>query len=628
MCGITGLLHFDPNRPVHAEQIDSMNERLLHRGPDADGHWVRGAVGLGHRRLSIIDLSEAASQPMTNEDGSIVLVVNGEIYNFQSLRTELQNAGHRFRSQSDSEVILHLYEEKGVDCLKELRGMFAFALWDARRNRLFLARDRVGKKPLKYYVDDERFAFASELKALLALPEVPREEDRAAVHHYLALGYCPAPYTGLKNIYKLPPAHYLLVENGRPSVHRYWRLSYAEKRRRSEAEWCEALMEAFDEAVRIRMISDVPLGAFLSGGLDSGSIVARMAEASSKPVKTFSIGFTYEKHNELPFAKQVAERYKTEHHEFILEPEEADIFSKLVHLYEEPYNDSSALPTYYVSKFARESVTVALNGDGGDECFGGYERYTVYEKYERLARWLLPFGGRYAAELAARCPWLPATIRRKGVTARGLLQPDPAARYVKFVSFFDADKREQLYTDSFAEGLRELDPTEIYRRDYHRDEAGTHPVERAIYADFHNYLPGDLLPKVDIASMAHGLEARSPLLDHKLLELTASIPYDLKTRDGQKKYIFRQAIRSLLPEALFSKPKTGFGIPIDEWFAGAWREMAWDTLLGERSLARGCFRPETVRGILEAHDAGDYRGYYIWQLLCLEEWRRQYVDAG
>lgn len=627
MCGITGIVHFNQERPVEREDIRRMNDRLVHRGPDGEGIWISGPVGLGHRRLSIIDLSDAGRQPMFNEDESIVLVFNGEIYNFQELRASLLDRGHRFRSNSDSEVILHLYEEKGIECLQQLRGMFAFAIWDEAKQRLFLARDRVGKKPLKYTIHNQRFIFASELKAILSLPGIPREEDEAAIHYYLNFGYCPAPYTGLKGIHKLPPAHYAVIENGTLHIERYWQLSNARKEEKSEEEWCEAIVQSLREAVTLRLISDVPLGVFLSGGLDSSVIAALMAQASPAPVKTFTIGFPESDFDETYLARKVAEKYSTDHHELRIEPKETDIFPTLVHLYEEPYSDSSALPTYYVAQTACRFVTVALNGDGGDENFVGYERYSLYEKVERVSRWLLPFGGKTVAEFLSRVPFLPSPFARAARAGRTLLDRDPVKRYIKYVSFFDSYLQQNLYSPDWLNRLARCDPTNYYRDSFLSPQAGHSNVERACYADFNNYLPGALLPKVDIATMAHSMESRSPFLDHTFLELTSTIPADLKLKNGEKKYIYRKAIRNLIPGELLRHRKMGFGIPIHDWFAGSLRTMAWDSLLGERARARGTFRAETIRGLLEEHDHEKNRGYYIWLLLALEEWRKQYLDA-
>jgi len=626
MCGIAGILHLDYQTPVDASQLALMNQAQRHRGPDQEGVWCSGPVGLGHRRLSIIDLSEAARQPLINEDGTLALAFNGEIYNYQSLREDLLQHGHRFRSQSDAEVILHLYEERGIECLHALRGMFAFALWDQSRQRLFLARDRVGKKPLKYYTDGRRLVFASELKAILRLPGIPREEDSLAIHHYLTFGYCPAPLTGLQNIHKLPAGYYLLAEKGEITRRRYWQLTYAVKEQRGEEEWCEAILERLADAVRIRMVSDVPLGCFLSGGLDSSTIVALMARQQSEPVRTFSIGFTNARRDERPYAREVAQRFSTRHQEFLVEPEGMAVFPELVRLYEEPYADSSALPSYYLAKMAREHVTVALNGDGGDENFAGYDRYTRYGKNRQLVQFLAPLGIRRALDLAARTRIFPAKARNRAAVGRGLFDPDPLGHYLAYVTFFNTYARRELYTDEFWHRVSGTDPAEVYRVFTESHDAGGEDVERWMYGDFSCYLPNDLLPKVDIASMAHSLECRAPLLDHEFLEFTARIPLELKIRQGEKKYIFRKAIQKILPEAILHRPKSGFGIPIHEWFSGPMSETARRYLLDPRALARGNFRREYLERLLEWHEHGHSQGYLLWLLICLEEWRRQYID--
>ncbi len=626
MCGIAGILHLDSQTPVDASQLALMNQAQRHRGPDQEGIWCSGPVGLGHRRLSIIDLSEAARQPAFNEDGTLALVFNGEIYNFQSLRESLIDRGHQFRSRSDSEVILHLYEERGIECLQALRGMFAFALWDQTRQRLFLARDRIGKKPLKYYTDGRCLVFASELKAILRLPDIPREEDPLAIHYYLTFGYCPAPLTGLKHIQKLPAGYCLMVEKGEITQRRYWQLSYAIKEQRHEEEWCEAIRERLSDAVRTRLISDVPLGCFLSGGLDSSTIVALMSQLQSEPVRTFTIGFTNARKDERPYARETARRFSTRHEEFLVEPEGMAVFPELVRLYEEPYADSSALPSYYLAKLAREHVTVALNGDGGDENFAGYDRYTRYEKNRKLVQLLAPLGIRHALDLAARLRILPRGTRHRAAVGRGLFDPDPLGHYMAYVTFFNAYARRELYTETFWNQVGDTDPAEIYRVFTESHDAGDEDVERWMYGDFSCYLPNDLLPKVDIACMAHALECRSPFLDHEFLEFTARIPVALKIRGGEKKYIFKKAIQKILPETILHRPKSGFGIPIHEWFSGPMSETARQYLLDPRTLARGSFRREYLERLLEWHECGHSQGYVLWLLMCLEEWRRQYID--
>ncbi|MDP8244255.1 MAG: asparagine synthase (glutamine-hydrolyzing) [Candidatus Hinthialibacter antarcticus] len=623
MCGICGILHTN-HQPVDESQLHRMAESLAHRGPNHQGVWRDGYVGLAHRRLSIIDLSDSGNQPMSNESGDICLIFNGEIYNFQSIRAELEQRGHRFHSNTDTEVILRLYEEKGVDCLQDLRGMFAFAIWDRPRQRLFIARDRVGKKPLKYYYDGQRFAFASELKALLTLPFVSREVDPLSIHHYLNYGYCPTPYTGFRGIQKLPAAHYLLLENGSLSTHRYWQLSYAEKEERSEEEWSRAIVEKLDECVRLRLISDVPLGVFLSGGLDSSAIAALAARNSSKPINTFSIGFSVEEYNELPQARKSAEMYNTNHHEFIVEPDNLlDTFQFLVRQYEEPYSDSSALPTYFLSKMTKQHVTVALNGDGGDENFAGYERYSVLDQF--LAR---------RKQLGMLKPFIkclpeflfPANIKRKIQAGKSLFDPNVLPFYLTFMTCFDSKRFLGYYGDEFRRQVGLVDPVQAMQPFFDCPQSGRDIIEKALYCDFNTYLPENLMVKIDIATMSQSMEGRSPLLDHEFLELTAKIPAELKLHNGIKKYIFKKAIRDLIPNEIIDLPKRGFGIPIHEWFLGELSGWAKDYLLGERFLKRGYFKREAVESLWNEHQRHKNKGFYLWNLLTLEEWHRQYID--
>ncbi|MBI1387276.1 MAG: asparagine synthase (glutamine-hydrolyzing) [bacterium] len=625
MCGICGIVHTH-GEPVDAAALERMAKRIAHRGPDAQGIWTGGPAGLGHRRLSIIDLSACGNQPMFNHDKSLALVFNGEIYNFQSIRERLQAKGRGFVSNTDSEVILHLYEEKGIDCLEDLRGMFSFAIWDARRRRLFAARDRIGKKPFKYFYDGKRFIFASELKAILTHPGVPRRVDDLAIHHYINYGYCPPPYTGFDGIHKLPAAHYLLLENGELSIKRYWRLTYAEKEERSEDEWRDAILDTLRESVRLRMISDVPLGVFLSGGLDSSAIVALAAQESSTPLKTFSIGFKVDKYNELPQARLVSEMYQTEHHEFVVEPGNLiEIFQTLVNLYEEPYCDSSALPTYYLAQMARKFVTVALNGDGGDENFAGYERYAIFQRLRDKTR-LMRSTGLGSLSRLVPAGMLPATFGRKIQAGQALLQSNPLPFYFMLIGFFDYGRFAPMYSDAFRARVGGVDPLAWLQQVFDATGSGSDDLERALFADFHSYLPEDLMAKVDIATMAHAMEGRSPLLDHRFMELTARIPIDLKLRGGEKKYIFKKAICDLIPEKLLTLPKMGFGIPIHEWFLGELSGWAKDYLLGERFASRGYFRREAIERLWNEHEQKRDRGYYLWSLLMLEEWHRQYID--
>jgi asparagine synthase (glutamine-hydrolysing) len=630
MCGIGGKLYFDQARPVEPEVLERMNAAQAHRGPDDSGIYCQGAVGLAHRRLSIIDLSPAGHQPMANEDGTIWIVFNGEIYNFQALRLRLAERGHRFRSRTDTEVLLHLYEEYGVDCLQFLRGMFAFAIWDAPRRQLFLARDRLGKKPLCYQQDAEALRFASEAKAILQDPAVEPQPDPVGVSRYLTYGYVPSPGSAFQGMRKLPPAHYLLFREGKTEVVRYWQLRRSQKLHRPEGEWCREILARLEEAVRLRLVSDVPLGAFLSGGIDSSAVVAMMSHASGGVIKTFSIGFDEPEYDELRFARQVAERFGTEHHELVVRPDATAILPKLAWHYDEPFGDSSAVPTYYVAQMTRRHVTVALNGDAGDEDFGGYDRYVaslLAASFDRLpgAR-LLRRAIRWGLRL-----W-PQGGRRTSLLSRGRRFLDgltelPERRYARWFCHFYGDRKDELCSPEFRAAWGEDDALEVLLRAYRESDA-TDFLDATLGVDAALYLPDDLLVKVDIASMAHSLEARSPFLDHEFMEFAATIPSNLKVRGRVKKHILKRALSGLLPDEILHRPKMGFGMPIDHWFRHELRDLAYDTLLGPRCLARGYFRPEALRRLLDEHTRGTANWHYLlWTLLMLELWHRTYVDG-
>jgi len=630
MCGISGKLYFEPARPVERDVLERMNAVLAHRGPDDAGIFCSGAIGLAHRRLSIIDLSPAGHQPMSNEDGTVWIVFNGEIYNFQDLRPDLEQRGHCFHSQSDTEVILHLYEEHGVDCLRFLRGMFAFAIWDGTRRRLFLARDRLGKKPLCYQQDAEAFRFASEVKAILQDSQVEALPDPSGIAQYLTFGYLPGPASAFQGVRRLPPAHYLVCENGRVEVVRYWRLRRERKEQRSEAEWCEALLARLEEAVRLRLVSDVPLGAFLSGGIDSSAVVALMSRVSHKPVKTFSIGFEEPEYDELRYARQVAERFGTEHHELVVHPDAMAVLPKLAWHYDEPFGDSSAVPTYYVAQMTRKYVSVALNGDAGDENFGGYDRYVANLLAASFDRW--PGAGLARDAIRRGLRLLPRRGRRTSLFSRGCrfldgLADSPERRYARWFCHFYGDRKAELCTPEFLAAAGETDALEGLLALYRASDASDFG-EATLGVDAALYLPDDLLVKVDIASMAHSLEARSPFLDHEFMEFAATIPFDLKIRGRVKKYILKRALTGLLPDEILHRPKMGFGVPIDHWLRRELREFAADTLLGPKAAGRGYFRQEMIRQMLDEHARGRANWHYLlWTLLMLELWHRTYIDG-
>lgn len=621
MCGIAGKLYFDRGHAIQPQEIETMLNQIKHRGPDDAGIECIGPVGLGQRRLAIIDLSPAGHNPMPNEDKTIWITFNGEIYNYLDYRDDLIKKGHTFRSHTDTEVIIHLYEEYGEHCVEKLRGMFAFAIWDSKKQRLFIARDRVGKKPLKYFYNETFFAFASELKAILAIPGVPREIDERAIHDYLTLQYIQHPATGFKGIYKLPPAHYAIIENGEVHIERYWKLDYTKKLDLSEADWCERILAKVEESTKIRLMSDVPLGAFLSGGVDSSAVVAMMAKHSSTPVKTFSIGFNEASHDETEYARIVAKQFNTDHTEFIVEPKAVDLFPLLAWHYEEPFADSSAIPTYYVSKLTREHVTVALNGDGGDENFGGYGRYTYHllgKKFELIPRALRKGLILPGAKLANKL--IPINFFRRAERFAQSITQSADYRYHNLICYFTHDEKMALYTPEFKARLGMFDTAKLMEQ--LADESGSSDyIDRVLYTDFNSYLPNDLMVKVDIAAMANSLEGRSPLLDHELLELSAQIPSSLKIKDGEKKYIFKKALEPILPHEILYRPKMGFGVPLVHWFRKELKDYAYDTLLNGQGVKRGWFDRKAVQRLLDDHTQTqrDYSNH-IWALIMLEQW--------
>ncbi|MGO9062627.1 MAG: asparagine synthase (glutamine-hydrolyzing) [Candidatus Binataceae bacterium] len=628
MCGICGVISSDPEERIDLAMLLQMRDTLEHRGPDDCGAYIGPGVGLGHRRLSIIDLRPEGRQPMSNEDGTLQIVFNGEIYNFEELRPWLLQQGHRFRSKTDTEVIVHLYEELGIKCLDRLRGMFAFALWDGRRRRLLLARDRLGKKPLFYAFDGNRLIFASEAKAILAHPSVVAEPDPQALHHYLTLGYVLSPLSAYQGISKLPPAHFLTFEDGRVEVHRYWELSYLPKLKISEAAAGEEILRRLEEAVKLRMISDVPIGAFLSGGIDSSAIVGLMSRHSAKPVKTFTIGFREQEYDETGYARQVAQRFGTEHHEFRVEPEAAaDIVSELAWHYDEPYADSSAIPTYYLSKLTRRYVTVALNGDAGDENFAGYRRYSMsllvnLLRHAPLA--LRRLGAKAAVGGYARLGSNRRLASRLGLTAE-IIEEDWRTAYARMVALFNDAEKHELYAADFAQ--RDLPSSLGLILQLFGQARADNPVDGLLSVDVNSYLPDDLLVKVDRASMAVALEARSPLVDHEFMEFAARLPARMKMTLLTRKAIFKKALGKLLPDTILRRSKMGFGVPLDLWMRGGWKELLYDVLLSRRALERGYFNPQRLRHLIDAHATGKRDcQHQLWALLMLEVWHRTFID--
>jgi asparagine synthase (glutamine-hydrolysing) len=638
MCGIVGAVSAN-HQAVASETVRRMCAAITHRGPDDEGYYFNEAdengsrsrfqgsasVGLGMRRLAIIDL-QTGQQPIHNEDQSVWVVLNGEIYNYKELRAELEARGHRFYTQTDTEAIVHAYEEYGSDVPKRLRGMFAFALWDARHERLLLARDRVGKKPLLYSINSGGLVFASEFQALLCHPNVSREINPEAISDYLSFLCVPAPQTAFCAIRKLEPGHTLVWQRGEVRIERYWSLDFKSKIDISEAEAGERAIELLRDAVRVRLMSDVPLGAFLSGGIDSSAVVALMSELSATRVKTFSIGFDEKDFSEIHHARRVAERFDTEHHEFIVRPAAIEVLPALVRHYGEPYADSSAIPTYYLSKMTRQHVTVALNGDGGDECFAGYERYAamrVANRYQRLPQ----FVRKQIVEPALRAiPEAGATHSQFGKARRfvGVMGRSAGERYLRWTSAINDELKLELCTHDFlaqtTEALRHVAP-------WFAGNGEIDVVDRALMADTFNYLPNDLLVKVDIASMAVSLEARSPFLDHHVMEFAASLPARYKLRGLTTKHLLKKALRGMLPAENLTRRKMGFGVPLAHWFRSELKGVLVETLLSERALQRGYFKPEAVRRLIAQHTEGkrDY-AHQLWTLLMLELWHREFID--
>jgi len=620
MCGIAGMVQSHPDGAVASAAIRRMCQTLVHRGPDDEGVFVKGGVGLGMRRLSIIDVV-GGGQPIFNEDKTVCIVFNGEIYNFLELRAEMERRGHWFTSNSDTEVIVHLYEEYGAECVQKLRGMFAFALYDERAGRLLLVRDRLGKKPLHYAVQDGMLLFASEMKAMLAVRPELAKVSQAALLQYMYFGYVPDPATAYTGIQKLASGHLLEFENGKVHVRQYWDLpEYGTYDPHSEEEVLEELERRLAEAVGIRMIADVPLGAMLSGGTDSSTIVALMARASSRPVKTFSVGFRLDDFNEAPYARLVAERFSTDHHELMVEPDLVDTVTQLTTHMEEPFGDSSMLPTYFVSCLARKQVKVALTGDGGDELFAGYDRYRIH-LHERSHEWVPSWVKRFYREHVHRL--VPYAMPGRNVAYSSSLPWQE--RYVEGVSFAPFQREMQILSADFegAEGT----PLRTFRDCL--DHAPAHdPLSRVLYLDSKTYLPGDILAKVDRMSMAASLEARVPMLDHVFLEWVTSLAPRWKMRGGQQKFILRKlAERVGVPKEVLNRPKRGFSLPLGHWMRHELKEMVQTILLEARTMQRGYFNPAGVQRMLREHfEQRRDHSARLWRLLMFELWHRNFLD--
>lgn len=640
MCGIAGAVWFDPSRAIDDATLRRMTDVLHHRGPDDEGFFTAAyatrppydplpGVALGHRRLSIIDLA-GGHQPMSNEDGSIQIIFNGEIYNFRDLRRRLEGGGHTFRTECDTETIVHLYEDEGLDFPRHLNGMFALALWDANHRRLVLARDRLGKKPLVYRWEQSRLLFASELKSILQVPGVAREIDPQALDEYLTYQYVPHPLTIFKGIAKLPPGHIGVYADGNLKIERYWNPDFHLERERSARDYGDELRTLLASSVSLRLQSDVPLGAFLSGGVDSSLIVALAQKQLDRPIKTFSIGFPQREYDETSYAALVAREVGTEHHEFRVEPSAMEILPKLVWHFDEPFADSSALPTWYVAKLSREHVTVALTGDGGDELFAGYDRYQAVRLgsyFDRLPDQLKPIVANRWWQQIGGDRGQKSWIRRLGRFAEVLSLPQQR-RYLEWICIFNEARRAELYSEEFLAQLPDRDPFNFLAAEFQRG-GNRDAVTAASLTDLTTYLPCDLMTKVDIASMAHGLECRQPLLDYRVVELAAAMPIHLKQRGFRSKVILKDAFRDLLPAQIRHRGKMGFGVPLEQWFRTDLRDFARDILLHAHSLSRGFFRPMATRKLLDDHQSGKFNhGHRLWALVILELWCREWLDAG
>ncbi len=630
MCGICGLISYNRNYQIQRNRLLAMSAKLSHRGPDDQGIYInkgRPEVGLAHRRLSIIDLSPFGRQPLTNENGDIQIIFNGEIYNYKELRVELENKNHKFKSGTDSETVIHLYEEYGVNCLSYLRGMFAFAIWDDNKKTLFLARDRLGKKPLLYYFKNGIFCFASEFSAILASGLIDKRINEEAINYYLTLGYIPAPFTIYQDVFKLEPAHRIILKEESINIERYWKLDYLPKLEITLPEAQSEVLRLLEQSVKIRLYSDVPLGAFLSGGIDSSTVVALMSQLTGEKVKTFTIGFEEKDYSELNFARNIAKKFATQHYEFFVKPNALEVLPMLVEHYGEPYADSSCIPSYYVARETRREVTVALNGDGGDETFAGYERYLAMLIANKLNKF--PESAKTAISALSRL--LPDSVNPKNKFRRlkrffEATQLAPAQRYLRWVGIFDAKSKEELYSDVFKK-KNSHDSVLPWMSAYFENSEGLEFVDRLMRLDVNTYLVYDLLVKMDIASMANSLEVRSPFLDQELMEFVARLPAKYKLNGFVRKFILKKILKGMIPDENIFRRKMGFGVPVGLWFREGLKDFLRESLLSTQTLKRGYFNPHALRAMVEAHIQGkkDY-AFQLWALLMLELWHRQFID--
>ncbi len=626
MCGIAGFISKEKNAPQAEREflLDRMCKIITHRGPDEQGTIVKDKAALGMRRLSIIDL-KTGQQPIFDCSGNLAIVFNGEIYNFLELKKDLENRGHRFKTNSDTETIVHAFEEYGTDCLKHLRGMFAFAIYDFANETLFIARDRVGKKPLFFSKTKQgNFVFGSELKSLIEHGEISKEIDFSALDAYLTFGYVPEEFCIFKDVFKLAPGAFLTYKNGEIKTENYWDFSYTENSEiKTETEYIEILLEKLKEAVKVRLISEVPLGAFLSGGVDSSAIVAMMSQILETPVKTFSIGFNEDSFDELKFARIAAKHFDTEHHEFIVTPDLVEIVDELIWHFDEPFADSSALPTFMVSKMAREFVTVVLSGDGGDELFAGYTRYATDKKRGGLEKLPKFVRQNILQKLSEK---MPHGAKGKNYIYNASL--DAIERYIDSISHFGSLKKNEIYSEGFLQNLNgDLGKgAEIYKQ-IAGSVSSKNPVDRLLYLDSKTYLPSDILTKVDRMTMANSLEARVPLLDHELIEFVQTIPAELKLKGFETKYIFKKSLENLVPKEILYREKQGFGVPIGDWINLQLKDRIHSNLLEKKTLERGYFSEKYIRVLLDEHakNRRDH-SHALWILWMLELWHRQFVD--
>lgn len=626
MCGICGVFVHNKSTKVTQQLLKLMTDTLKHRGPDDEGYYLENNIGLGHRRLSIIDIRKG-HQPIFNEDKTKLIIFNGEIYNFLELRDYLQKKNHQFTTSSDTEVILHLYEEFGNACVEKLRGMFAFAIYDIKEKTLYLARDRLGIKPLYYYYYNGIFLFGSEIKAILKFGSINKVLNFEGLHDYFSYLYIPAPKTIFKCVYKLPAGHWMQFKGGELKVQKYWDLHFNKTFIKGEAQWIEGLYDLLEQSIKMRLISEVPLGAFLSGGIDSSIVVAIMSKLNESPVITNSIGFTDNKYNEIEYARETSEYFKTDHHEYFVTPNSVEILDKLSWYFDEPFADSSALPTYYVSQVAKKNVTVALSGDGGDENFAGYRRY-YFDDLENRIRAILPdyIRRKIVRKIAAIYPkadWLPQVFRAK--TFLQNLSTSPIEGYFFSVTHLSEQHKKSLLHADINEVLKDYNSFNLFEEHY-KNSDGSDPLSRVQYVDIKTYLVDDILTKVDRASMTHSLEVRVPLLDHIFMEYVAQIPSNLKLNGKTSKYIFKEMMKTLLPANILKRKKMGFSMPIDEWFRTDLKSLYEEEVLDNKPIASDYFNITYLNGMWQRHQRGlkNY-GVQFWAILMFVKWAKNYL---